>query len=117
MTARVLIAVVLSLGAIAAAAEPPEFVLGDSRRSLIERAVALKSGELGGGVIAKLGPPSSIRELKGPEGSRGGRALRYNVVTWIKAMPNDDDQYVEVLLDKSDRVSTVYVRAALDGRK
>jgi hypothetical protein len=114
---RVLTAAVLLTAAGAVSGEPPEYAMGGARRTLVERALSLKAGTLRADVVAKLGQPSSVRELTERENRGGGHALRYDVVTWIKTQPSPDDQYVEVYLNKDDRLSYVTFRAAVEGRK
>jgi hypothetical protein len=115
---KLLMAIILILAAFEAwATPPPEYAMDETRRDLIERALTLKKGERRSEVIAKLGKPTSERGLGRVESNSSARAIRYDVVTWIKTQPSDRDQYIEVLLDNDDRLSIVVIRVALSGRQ
>ena len=107
----------LLAASFARAEQHPSFQLSASaKRKLAEKAITLKAGDSFQTVTNTLGTASFDQPLLGKDSREiVGRELRYFAVIWHSG-PADEQQneLVDVTLDKSGRVRSVYIRMTLN---
>lgn len=87
-------------------------------RSLVEKAVTIRSGDTRKAVIEILGQPDNDSVLMRKENDEViGHSLRYDIVRWKRGSVNElHDQYIDVFLDKNNLVKSLSIRVMLDER-
>jgi hypothetical protein len=99
-----------------AAAQVPYFqITASEKRALAEKATIIKVGDSYKSVIQELGKPTFDQPLVAKTSDRViGRNLKYYAVVWENGVVNElNDELVEVFLDESDQVVSVYIRLTL----
>src|SRR5579862_7232079 len=103
----------LLAGSVVRAEQHPSFQMSASaKRQLAEKAIALKPGDSLQTVTNALGTASFAQPLLGKVSREiVGRELRYFAVIWLSG-PGEEQQneLVDVTLDKAGRVRSVYIR-------
>lgn len=103
--------------ALARAEQQPSFKLNPAaRRKLVESAVALKVGDSFQTVTNALGTPTFDQPVFDKDNPDiVGRDLKFYAVIWQHEAPNEmRDELVDVKLDKTGHVRSVYIKVTLN---
>src|SRR5579871_6083969 len=98
------------------AGQQPSFQLSAAaKRNLAEKAVSLKTGDTFQTVTNTLGMASFDQPLMRKDSTEiVGRDLKYFAVIWLPGSTDElQNELVDITLDKSGRVRSVYIRLTL----
>ena len=114
---RFVTALLFATIATSASAATSSIKLGPAeKRALVEKAMTLKRGDTYDQVVQRLGKPTFDNAAKANAGSQRFimRSMKYYAV-FGPGNPNEyTDEFVSIILDKSDRVRSIDIRVELE---
>ena len=117
MTTRLVLFLLCGLFFHGASAAPASIKLDPAaKRALVEKAITIRKGDTYDQVVQHLGNPTFDRSASAMGGSQRFimRSLKYYVVFGPGSPNESTDEYISVILDKSDRVKSIDIRVELE---
>jgi hypothetical protein len=107
-------ALVILLAIAAARADQPIQLDASAKRALIQHALSLKRGDPYQVVIDRLGRPTMDQSIGVKPNKFLVRTLKYYVVKSAGTFNETTDEHIDIYLDKSDRVKSVYLKVEVE---